>query len=180
LSVIVLKSELASKLFERDPERARREILELERIARDALAEVRLAIGGYRAGSLAEEFARARATLETAGLHVDYDTLKDAPASSKPSPAQETVLALVMREAVTNIMRHSGARNCRIYFGPDGESYRLDIQDDGRGGISYEGNGLRGMRERVEALDGTITLDASRGTRLTVTIPLRRKQERIA
>ena len=180
LSVIVLKSELASKLLERDLERARCEVVELEQIARDALAEVRHAIGGYRTGSLAEEFARARATLEGAGLHVEYEGLKDGPCSSKPSPVQETVLALVMREAVTNIVRHSGARNCRIYFGPEGHSYRLAIQDDGcgcdsradhgRSGSSYEGNGLKGMRERIEAIDGVMTLDGSRGTRLSVTI----------
>ncbi|MGH8272486.1 MAG: sensor histidine kinase, partial [Gammaproteobacteria bacterium] len=180
LSVIILKSELASKLIPQRPDRARTEISEVEQIAREALAEVRHAIRGYRSGSLAEEFAHARSTLETAGIHVECGAREISPGAVKLSPAQETVLALVTREAVTNIVRHSDAKNCRIDFEQNGGSYRIVIEDDGRGGTLVEGNGLRGIRERVEALEGTIIRDGSQGTRLTVSIPERRKQEAIA
>lgn len=180
LSVVILKSELASKLLDRDVERARTEIAEVEQIARDALAEVRHAIRGYRAGSLAEEFARARSTLETAGVRVEAEVMEQRSGSTRLSAAQETVLALVVREAVTNIVRHSRAQNCRICFEQITGHYRVEIADDGRGGSKHEGNGLRGMRERVEALNGTMVRDSSQGTRLTVTIPVAAKQEAIA
>lgn len=180
LSVIILKSELASKWIARHPDRAHNEISEVEQIAREALAEVRHAIRGYRSGSLEEEFTRARSTLETAGIHVECRAREISPVAAKLSPAQETVLALATREAVTNIVRHSGAKNCRIDFERNGGSYRIAIEDDGRGGALMEGNGLRGIRERVEALEGTLTRDGSQGTRLIVTIPERRKQEAIA
>ncbi len=180
LSVIVLKSELAAKLVDHDAARAQKEIGEVEQIAREALAEVRHAIRGYRAGSLAEEFARARATLETAGIEVSCESGESRGDGRKLSAAQETVLALVMREAVTNVVRHSGARTCRIVFEQGGQNYRVAVEDDGRGGARLEGNGLRGMRERVEALGGTLTRDGSRGTRLSATIPQRGKREAIA
>lgn len=180
LSVIILKSELASKLIPQHPDRAHTEISEVEQIAREALAEVRHAIRGYRSGSLAEEFARACSTLETAGIHVECRAGEVQPSAAKLSPAQETVLALITREAVTNIVRHSGAKNCRIDFEQNGGSYRIVIEDDGRGGALVEGNGLRGIRERVDALEGTIMRDGSHGTRLVVTIPDRSKQEAVA
>ena len=180
LSVIVLKSELASRLLDHDTARAHKEISEVEQIARQALAEVRHAIGGYRTGSLAEEFARARSILGTAGIQAELETREPRTGSHTLSPAQETVLALVVREAITNVVRHSAAAKCCISFESGADRYRLEIYDDGRGSGDYEGNGLRGMRERVQALDGTITRDGSRGTRLTVIIPVRHRQEAIA
>jgi two-component system, NarL family, sensor histidine kinase DesK len=180
LSVIVLKSELASRLFDRDSNRARAEIAEVEQIAREALAEVRQAIRGYRAGSLAEEFARARATLETAGIKAECETPPVPVAIRELSPAQETVLALVIREAVTNVVRHSGAGLCCLRFQRDRNHYHLEITDNGRGGNGGEGNGLRGMRERLEAMGGTMVRDGSRGTRLIATLPVHEQQEAIA
>ena len=181
LSVIVLKSELASRLFDRDGDRARTEMAEVEQIAREALAEVRQAVRGYRAGSLAEEFGRARSTLETAGVRAECEIPQAALAQRELSPAQETVLALVMREAVTNVVRHSDAEVCRLRLEREEDQYRLEITDDGRGGGPTEGNGLRGMRERLEALGGTMEHDGSRGMRITATLPLlRKRQEAIA
>lgn len=147
LSVVILKSELAGKLVGRDPERAENEIRDVERISREALAEVRKAIGGYRAGGLEEEFARAASTLTTAGVAAECETVP-----LPLSPAQETVLALAVREAVTNVVRHAGAGKCRLKIEQVDGCCRLEIQDDGRGGSQVEGNGVRGMRERVEAL----------------------------
>src|SRR5580698_8877448 len=167
LSVVILKSELASKLMAHDPERAGNEIREVEQIAREALAEVRNAIGGYRAGGLEEELARAASTLKTAGVAPECQAVH-----MSLSPAQETVLALAVREAVTNVVRHAHAKECRLRLEPVDGNCLLEIQDDGRGGAQAEGNGVRGMRERVEALGGTLERETSAGTRLTILLPL--------
>ena len=167
LSVVILKSELAGKLVVRDAERAASEIGDIERISREALAEVRNAIGGYRAAGLEEELARAASTLKTAGVTPDCRSVP-----MELSPSQETVLALAVREAVTNVVRHAHAGRCQLKLEQvDGHS-KLEIQDDGRGGSQAEGNGIRGMRERVEALGGTLHRETSAGTRLTILLPL--------
>lgn len=167
LSVIVLKSELASKLAERDPARAKSEMADVEQTARQALAEVRQAIGGYRSNGLVAELAQARATLETAGIAVECD---QAPVTLQAT--QESVLALAVREAVTNVVRHAEAARCRLELKAADGVCRLSIQDDGRGGSQQEGNGLTGMRERVEALGGTLRRETRGGTRLHITLPL--------
>jgi two-component system, NarL family, sensor histidine kinase DesK len=166
LSLIVLKSQLASRLSEKDPQRAAREIQDVERISRDALAQVRSTIRGYHARSLTSEIEQARATLESVG--VKLESALDAP---DLPPAQESVLALALREAVTNVIRHSGATTCRLNLRQTGGECRLEIQDDGRGTAAPEGMGLSGMRQRVEALGGTLQRDLSGGTTLTITLP---------
>ncbi|HEY6770000.1 MAG TPA: sensor histidine kinase [Candidatus Sulfotelmatobacter sp.] len=169
LSVITLKSELAGKLIDRDPERAGKEIREVEEISRHALSEVRDAIRGYRSKGLAAELAQAKSTLETAGITVQCDV-----ASTVKIPAmQESVLSLVVREAVTNVVRHAQAHTCSLRLDQQNGSCFLEIQDDGCGTSNGEGNGLRGMRERVEMLGGTLRRETSSGTRLTITLPMR-------
>ncbi len=167
LSVVVLKSELAGKLLERDPERARSEIGDVEQIARKALGEVREAIRGYRSEGLAAEIARAQKTLDAAGVTLEFETTPP-----QLAPAEETVLSLIVREAVTNIVRHAQASRCRLEFAANGTGTALVVEDDGRGGIRQEGNGLRGMRERVESMGGQLRIDSAHGTRLVVEIPL--------
>lgn len=168
LSVIILKSELAGKLMERDPQRAGNEIREVEQISRQALSEVRDAIRGYRSKGLSAELAQAKATLETAGLSVNCE------AATITLPAlYETVLSMAVREAVTNVVRHAEAHTCSLRLERKNGSCRLAIEDDGRGGFQNEGNGLRGMRERVEMLGGTLDRQSQAGTRLTITIPLK-------
>jgi two-component system sensor histidine kinase DesK len=169
LSVITLKSELAGKLMDRDPERAGREIREVENISRQALSEVRDAIRGYRSQGLVAELAQAKATLETAGVTVQCDA-----ATTLQLPAmQESVLSLAVREGVTNVVRHANARNCRVRIEQQNGTCRLEIADDGQGFITMEGNGLRGMRERVEMLGGTLDRRNKSGTTLTITLPLK-------
>jgi two-component system, NarL family, sensor histidine kinase DesK len=169
LSVITLKSELAGKLIDRDPERAGKEIREVEEISRKALSDVRDAIRGYRSQGLAAELAQAKTTLETAGLTVQCDA-----ANTVQIPAmQESVLSLAVREAVTNVVRHAQARTCRMRLEQQNGNCRLEIQDDGRGISNGEGNGLRGMRERVEMLGGTLQRSTESGTTLTITLPLK-------
>jgi two-component system, NarL family, sensor histidine kinase DesK len=166
LSVVVLKSELAGKLMGTDAAQARREIGEVEEIARRALSEVREAIRGYRAEGIGAEIARARRTLDAAG--VSLDCRGDG---VRLDPNHESVLALVLREAITNILRHAGASRCRLELAADGGRTVLRVEDDGRGAIGHEGNGLRGMRERIEALGGRLEIDSQQGTRLTAEIP---------
>ena len=167
LSLIVLKSELASKLADHDPERAAREIRDVERISRDALAQVRAAVRGFRSAGLLAEVDHARELLEAAGIRFDCEMDR----VSVP-PSEESVLVLALREAVTNIVRHSAARSCRVRFLRTTDGYQLQISDDGRGGCAAEGSGLHGMRERVESLGGTLERDGSSGTRLMIRIPM--------
>lgn len=169
LSVITLKSELAGKLMERDPERAGKEIREVEQISRQALSDVRDAIRGYRSKGLAAELAQAKTTLETAGLSVQCD----AATTLKLPAVQESVLSLAVREAVTNVVRHSHARSCRMRLEQFNGTCQLEIQDDGQGGYAAEGNGLRGMRERLEMIGGTLRRTTDSGTTLIITVPLK-------
>jgi two-component system sensor histidine kinase DesK len=169
LSVITLKSELAGKLVDRDPQRAGKEIREVEEISRQALSDVRDAIRGYRSRGLVAELAQAKTTLETAGLTVQCD----AATTVKLPAVQESVLSLAVREAVTNVVRHAQARTCRMRLEQQNGSCRLEIHDDGCGSSNGEGNGLRGMRERVEMLGGKLDRSTEAGTTITITLPLK-------
>jgi two-component system, NarL family, sensor histidine kinase DesK len=182
LSVIVLKSELANRLLERElaeaetaaglgaVQRARAEIADVEKTARTALAEVRHAIGGYRARGFAAEVETARDTLSAAGVTLLTEgDLRPAGLSA----AEETVLALALREAVTNIVRHAQATTCRLRLLVKNGRHHLSIEDNGAHPVEREGNGLRGMRERVEALGGQLSLSREAGTRLQIDLPQR-------
>jgi two-component system sensor histidine kinase DesK len=167
LSLITLKLELSRKLIDRDLDAARRELTEAEKVARHALAEVRSAVTGFRAADLAAELASARLLLETSGVTLSYDPPPPL------SPDLERPLALVLREAATNIARHSGASQAQVAFLREGGSLRMRIVDDGRGGIDAEGNGMAGMRERVRALGGSLAVASPRGgTTLEIVVPL--------
>jgi len=171
LSVVVLKAELAGRLMERDPRRAAAEIADVESTARTALAEVRETIGGYRAKGIAAELAAAKRTLDAAGVTLTYEAAPNAEAGLHAT--EETVLALVVREAVTNIVRHAEATECRMRLElvPDGY-HALRIEDNGKNTVTREGNGLRGMRERVLALGGRFSLKSANGTRLLIELPI--------
>jgi two-component system sensor histidine kinase DesK len=175
LSVVILKSELAVRLAERDLERALAEIRDVERISRQALQEVRTAISGYRSAGLAGELANAQLALDAAGVMMQQD-LEHA-LQQQPLPLQiEATLALVLREAITNVIRHAQATLCtvRLEFrqGGAGELVMLEISDDGKGSSSHEGSGLSGMRQRVAGLGGNLQRRSAGGTTLTVTVPL--------
>lgn len=169
LSLITLKAELAGQLLGQEPQidRARREIADVEGISRSALAEVRKTIRDYRAETLQMEIDRVASMLRAAGIAMNCQR-----EAVQLDTACERVLGLALREAVTNVVRHSGARNCHIRVQQAQHDYLLEIEDDGRGGAYTEGQGLQGMRERVEALGGSLLLDRSRGTRLTVRVPV--------
>ena len=166
LSVIALKSELASKLADRDPVRAVEEIREVERVSRDALAEVRAAVEGYKGRGFSGELLDAEQALGSAGVRLD--------ACVEPvalSPRQETVLALALRETVTNVVRHARASVCRVALGRDAGHLVMTVQDDGIGGPLREGHGLTGMRERVTAAGGTLDVQVAKGVRVCVRFP---------
>jgi two-component system sensor histidine kinase DesK len=170
LSVIVLKAELAGRLLAQhaDVTRATQEIGDVERTARAALTEVRETIGGYRARGFAAEIDAARNALAAAGVKLE---LESVPAPGTLRPAEETVLALAVREAATNVVRHSQAKTCKLRFLAENGHRTLVIEDDGLHASAHEGNGLRGMRERVESLGGTLQLQREHGTRLMIELP---------
>ncbi|MGH8141688.1 MAG: histidine kinase [Steroidobacteraceae bacterium] len=167
LSSLALKAELARRVFHSDPGRALSEINEVERIARQGLSEMRGAVHGYYAGDIYVELDRVESTLKAANVSVERRCERlEIPA------ATERVLALILREAATNIVRHSRAKACRfVMCQADGE-YRLEISDNGCGGKCEEGIGMRSIRTRAEALGGTAVWSCATGTRLSVTLPM--------
>lgn len=174
LSVIVLKSGLASKLLADDPARAAAEIADVERVSREALAEVRRAVHGFRTTTLSDELVRARGVLETAGIRADVDAAA-VPASGRVSnlaPALEHAAALILRESVTNVVRHSGATHCRIAIARDAAALRLEVADDGVGGAEPDGHGVEGMRARAREIGGVLDRDGSRGTVIRLVAPV--------
>jgi two-component system sensor histidine kinase DesK len=169
LSLITIKSGLAARLARKAPERAEDEMRQVETIARDALSEVRQAVRGFRSLSLGAETAKAKVALAAAGVELSYE-----PGPFDLDADAESAAALALREAVTNVVRHARAHGCTIRFSQSGGEFRLDVDDDGTGGVYAEGNGLAGMRERIEALGGEVVVDGSRGTRICVRLPVHR------
>ena len=168
LSLVALKADLAGRLLQRDPPAAQREIDELGQVAREALAQVRRAVTGIRAAGLVAELAAAKVLLEGEGVRLLVEMQEgDLP------PAQETVLALCLREAVTNIHKHARAGQVRVSLRHDAQHGWLQVEDDGRGGAIRPGNGLEGMRERLQALGGSLRVEPGPigGTRLQAGLP---------
>ena len=163
LTALSVKAELAERLVDVDPERARAELVSIQETARQALAEVRATVGGLRAGNLAAELAMAPRVLADAGVRASVTGTV-----AETDPRHRALLAWVLREAVTNVVRHSGARSVTITLDDGG----LVVADDGCGVRRPEGNGLTGMRERVAAAGGTVVVsDAVPGTRVEVSLP---------
>ncbi len=155
LTVITVKSELAGRLVDVDPAQARAEIGEVEALARGALADVRTTVAGYRGVTVAGELAAARAALDAAGIAAEL------PTATENVPADRRELAgWIVREGVTNVIRHAQASRCRVRL--SGRS--VSIEDDGVGPASATataGSGLIGLRERVEGAGGRLTLGRS-------------------
>jgi two-component system sensor histidine kinase DesK len=174
LSLITLKSELAGRLMRMPGDRAEAEIADIERVARRALREVREAVAGYRCPTLADELAGAREALAAAGIEPRID----APDRLIP-PGADGVLAWVVREGVTNVIRHSDADRCAIRVEREDGVARVSITDDGRGvpgamATAPMGSGLAGIAERVAGSGGRVEAgpgDAG-GFALRVTLPV--------
>lgn len=167
LSVVTLKAELAARLVGRDPARAEAEIREVEQVARAALAQVREAVSGMRTRGLAGELEHARVALKAAGVDLEVE---GAPPSLQP--ATEAVLAMVLREAVTNIIRHAQATACRILLREEAGEAFMEVKDDGRGGTIAAGSGIDGMRARITGAGGRFEIGTEYGTRVRAWLPV--------
>jgi two-component system sensor histidine kinase DesK len=157
LTVITVKAELAGRLLDAGSseaaERARAEVADLERLSRDALADVRRAVTGYRTVTLPEELVRARMALEAAGISAVLPGSVD----EVPSGARE-LAAWTVREGVTNVVRHSRAHTCEVRLSATG----VEVRDDGVGAGSASdgtGSGLLGLRERAAAAGATVVTE---------------------
>ena len=171
LSLIALKAELARKLAHRDPDACAREAGDIETSARQALAEVRAAVTGYREKGLASSLASARASLAAADVRLEEKVERFALA-----PASENVVALALREAVTNVVRHAGARRCSVSLALEQGVAVLRVLDDGQARSEADirhGNGLCGMRERAQSVGGKLALrvGAGPGLHLELRVP---------
>jgi len=171
LAVLVLKSELVAKQVPSDTdESTRKELRDLAHVARKSLNDVREAAAGYRRPSLSMEIGNASSALRAAGigLRVD-DTL------GRVAPEQDSVLAWCLREGVTNVLKHSGAKNCVLKLARLDGAAALELVDDGRGtaGLDGGGVGLIGLRERVELAGGKIEVgsEPEAGVRIRVVLP---------
>ena len=173
LSSVTLKSELASRLVRTDPARAELEMREVTRVSRSALKEVREAVSGYRARDLAGELMAAKTVLAAAGVQLEYVV--------EPlmlPPMQASTLALALREAVTNVVRHAQASVCTVRVRRVAGEVILEVDDDGLGKGAPAGAGLSGMSERAEGLGGRLEVKgSSEGTQLRLSLPLEKALE---
>ncbi|MFI5663016.1 sensor histidine kinase [Streptomyces sp. NPDC051684] len=173
LSLITLKSELAGRMLPDHPGKAADQVADIEKVSRQALVDVREAVSGYRRARLGTELAGAQAALTAAGITADV------PAEAPELPeTQESALAWTLREAVTNVVRHSGARRCVVDVTRretlEGPRVELTVEDDGSGPSGTPpGNGLTGLAERLTAAGGTLETGAagSGGFRLVARVP---------
>lgn len=169
LTVVSLKADLAERLVDIDPERAKGEIAAIRSLTRQSLAEIRATVAGLRVTRLADEREAAVAALRDAGIEAsvpdDYDVV---------NPGHRITLAWALREATTNVIRHSGAQRVDVAWGPTW----LTVSDDGSGLRGRrEGNGLTGLRERLAGVGGTLEVEdgipgrSGPGTTLRVELP---------
>ena len=183
LSMITLKSELARHLVQEEPEHCAQELSEIERVARQTLREVREAVAGYRQPRLESELEGARQLLEAAAIDFQIEPIKEV-----LSPALDATLAWTVREGVTNIIRHSRARHCKIALKEEHGRIYAEVLNDGSQRELVEsipgrsGLGLAGLRERVSALGGhmeagPLTLLGKEHFRIHVELPIQRDME---
>jgi two-component system sensor histidine kinase DesK len=166
LSLIAVKAELASRLSAKGDRSADAELADVQRLARQAVRDVREAVAGGHSPSVDAELAAAEAALRSVGITVSIENT-----AASIDPAHETTIAWALREAVTNVVKHSDARTCRIALAAADGATTLDVDDDGRGPVeATTGTGLNGLADRVHALGGTLEVGPSdgRGFRLRV------------
>ncbi|MET7456410.1 histidine kinase [Streptomyces sp. NPDC005574] len=174
LSLITLKSELAGRMLPGHPDKAAQQVADIEQVSRQALVDVREAVSGYRRPRLREELAGAQVALTAAGVTAALPAEPDLTGVPEES---ESALAWSLREAVTNVVRHSGAGRCTVELlhrqTLDGRVCELSVEDDGSGGAGKgPGNGLTGLTERLEKAGGSLEAGRTRhGFRLVARVP---------
>ncbi|GAA1066031.1 sensor histidine kinase [Streptomyces asiaticus] len=191
MSVVVVKAEAVRRLAPKNLEAALGQAADIEAVGRQALTEIREAVTGYREGSLATELDRARSALDAAGI--EAVVRREGPPLA---PQTEALLGWVVREGVTNVVRHSGASRCEIEVRSGMDRVRLEITDDG-GGVGSRatgtnadggpktgspttgspttgGTGLKGLAERLAAAGGSLESGPAgrRGFRLVAELPV--------
>ncbi|MDF2679410.1 MAG: sensor histidine kinase [Brevibacillus sp.] len=173
LSLIGLKSDLASKLINKYPGRAQTELEEIRQTARIALKEVREMVTQMRGTRLEDELFRVKQITKAA--EIDF-VLEGDPNLQNTSLMTENVLSMCLKEAVTNVVKHSGATTCSVVIEPSRTDLLLKVRDDGIGMAAecayIRGNGLRGMRERLEFVNGSMDIESAKsGTTVVIKVP---------
>ncbi|WP_462409034.1 sensor histidine kinase [Neobacillus sp. Marseille-QA0830] len=172
LSMIGLKSDLARKLITKDPEQARNELKEVQQTARTALSEVRKMVSSMRGIRLKEELQRIKEILHAAQIDLE---LKGDFTLPNASLFIENILSMCLKEAVNNVVKHSGAKNCLISIDHSDQGIELSIRDNGRfkgsGHQQTDGHGLIGMKERLEFINGSLDIITTKGTSLIIKVP---------
>lgn len=177
LSLITLKSQLVEKLTKIDPDRAQMEAKEIQNTSRSALKQVRELVSNMRAITIAEELIQVQEILEAAGISYYYQGSTEL---TEIPPLSQNIISMCLREAVTNIVKHSKAKNCSITILKSTKHVQFIVKDDGVGlnNMNSNGNGLKGMEERLSLIDGEFNITHNKGTSLEIKIPIIQKLEK--
>jgi two-component system sensor histidine kinase DesK len=172
LSLIGLKSDLTGKLIDKQPHRARKELSDIQQTARSALKEVRELVTQMRGIRIEDELVRIQQILKAA--HIEL-TIEGDPKLKQISLISENVVCMCLKEAVTNVIKHSGASKCVIKFEPSLTELMVTVHDQGMGLSTAlhasKGNGIRGMRERLEFVNGSLEIMQQEGTMVVIRVP---------
>ena len=166
LTLVALKADLVERLAVRDSEAASKEARSIGEQARAGFAEIRAALDGHTGGSLGSEIAASISALEAASIRTEARGDRTA-----IPPDAGAILAMTLREAVTNVIRHADAGRCVIELTRHAERLTLTVADDGSGTAIVEGNGLTGMRQRLMAAGGELVIRVGAGTTLAASVP---------
>ncbi|MDM5190980.1 sensor histidine kinase [Bacillus sp. DX4.1] len=172
LSLITLKSQLVEKLIVKNPERASLEAKEITQTSRTALKQLRELISDMRMITVEEELEQVKVILEAANISLEVEQKAD---SNALSPLEQNILGMCLREAITNVVKHSKATTCKVSLLETQGELILQVKDNGVGlqAQANDGNGILGMRERLALIDGALELGGMRpGTMLTVKVPI--------
>ncbi|MEI0736615.1 sensor histidine kinase [Paenibacillus sp. JTLBN-2024] len=182
LSLITLKSQLVTRLIHRDPEKALLEAGEIEQTSRAALRQVRELVSGMRALTLTEELQACRRMLESAGIRLEAEGDFESRAISGLA---QNILSMCLKESVTNIVKHSRADICSIALKQTESEINLTVSDNGIGldgraeGPRSDGNGLKGMRERLSLIDGSLEFSSRSGFTVSIRVPVVKRKTSI-
>lgn len=172
LSLIGLKSDLARRLITKDPEQARNELKDVQQTARTALSEVRKMVSSMRGIRLKDEIVRVKQILKAA--EIEFSGEQDF-SIKNVSLLTENILSMCLKEAVNNVVKHSGASTCSVSVEQSWKEIVMRIHDDGvfksEDNVESKGSGLLGMKERLEFINGSLELLTAKGTTLVIRVP---------
>lgn len=167
LTLIAIKADLAAKLADRDSDEARNEMRDIAAAARQGLADVRSAVSGMTGATLSRELASSQAALSVAGIRCKIEGDAD-----RIDPGSSAVLAMALREAITNVIRHSGASSCEILLEQYPGGLEMTVSDNGHGEAVRAGGGISGLRSRLGAAGGDLAVcGTAEGTQVVARLP---------